>query len=303
MPGRTLMLIGLLVMAGCAPATPQSTEPETVEPTVDIPATVAAAVAKQTGATPVPTQAAAVPTATPTTAPITATPVSRSSNQTSDQLSSAPEAVPVQGAVSTTMNGSITVHPSEAAHALTGGLLMSFTHSIPEYTDWVRGTFLYIEDERFCEAGRRFRVLAKEARDDYGERLPAAAYNAGVSYMALAWNDQTDELPPYSPYSCRYLNTHSLALDLAVQQLENVLPHLTTDLQKAAANLMLGRAYANKSIKSLDRMLGPSDRDIQDAQGYSDTAAEHLCEAVNLDSEVAEAAQQILTELDRSCNR
>ena len=297
MPGRMLMLIGLLVIAGCAPTAPQSAEPETVEPTVDIPATVAAVVAEQTGAALMPTPTAVVPAAAPTTAaPAAATPAPRTANNTSDPLRSAPEAVPVQGAVSSMNDPGGTVHPSEAAHALTGGLLMSFTHSLPEYTDWVRGAFLYIEDKQFCEAASRFKILAKEAQDHFGERLTSATYNAGVAYMAFGWE-------PHNRALCTVSGTSYPVAMLATPQLEKALPHLRDDQYRAAAHLMLGRANANIYIVGLTgSKRGAAVSWV--GSGFEEDAVkatEHLCHAVNLDREIAEAAQTILVELDRSC--
>ena len=298
MPGQTLMLIGLLVIAGCAPTAPQSAEPETVEPTVDIPATVAAVVAEQTGASPAPTPTAVVPTAAPTTTPAAA-PAPSSSNDRS-----APEAVPVQGAETVSADtAAATVHPSEVAQEITGGLLMSFIHSVPEYTDWVRGSFLYIEDRRFCEAGGRFNTLVVEAKSFDGERLISAGYNAGVAFMMAGWDDQTEgysqnehvcsmrsSTPPY--------RVAVSALNLAIEQLEAILPHLSDDRSIDGAHLMLGRAYANKSLK-VDRFMSENPED--EVERFEQKAAEHLCEAVEHDSGFAEASQKVLTEIGRSC--
>ena len=196
---------------------------------------------------------------------------------------------------------------------MTNGLLLNFAHSAPEYTDAARGALLHVEDGNFCDGALLFVAIAKDGRERFGERLTSATYNAGVIFMALGWEDTG----PHSPVSAGcviYSASHPRGLlepgtRLARKQLDNVLPHLSDTRSQAGAQLMLGKVYANASIRagspSPQHTSGGSigfGPDTEREQKYATQATEHLCQSIDLHDAYEALALEILEEIDRTCN-
>ncbi len=149
---RIVPLLGFLMIAtvGCGPATPpRNANTGSTEPPVNIAATVAAVVASrsdETMATEPPDAGSTAVSATPVLAPVAATLVSPNATAV-PSVPAIATAVPDAAPPTAVPPNAITVIPSATANELTGNLRMSFTHTIPEYIDWARGSFLYIEDQ------------------------------------------------------------------------------------------------------------------------------------------------------------
>lgn len=300
MIARSLLMLGLAaLMFGCGPAAPETAAPQEEQPTVDIPATVAVMVAEQaistpeapsSEATPEPTSVPPTPQRQPTAVSATPTPTA---------------ALPIP-TPTTAPSNAVTVNPSAVANELTGGLLVSFTHTVPEYIKWVRGAFIHVEDKNFCEAANMFTVLAEEAKLLDGERLTNATYNAGVIYMAMVWDDPTIKSGCLT-YSYQHPNGLWISANqLAARELNSASPHLTDIRQQAAVHLMLGRAYANQSMIARSRFGHTTGGSITlgDAEGekkWADKAMAHLCDPV-ITGQFDEAVKIILQQIKRSCN-
>ena len=291
---RIVLLLGFLMIAtvSCGPATPRIAEPESSDHPVDVAALVASR-SDETMATEPPDAGSTAVPATPvlatvaaTVAPVIATAV----------LDSAP---PIE-----VPSNAETVVPSAKANEVASNWLMSFTHTNPDYIRDARSAFAYVEDEKFCEAAGRFSAIAMDARDYAGERLPVAAYNAGALYLALAWDDRRVA----NTAMCIQNGRGRPALNSAVSALEYALEYMMDDQHKAAAHLLLGRAYANLSHKARsDFGHTPDGRitmgDKEGEEKYAKIATEHLCQSMMLDGRYGDQASKILAELGGACGQ
>ena len=289
---RIVLLLGFLMIAtaSCGPATPKIAEPESSDHPVVVAALVASRSGETTATEPPDVESTAVP-ATPilatvaaTVAPVIATAV--------------PDAAPPMEVPS----NAETVVPSAKANEVASNWLMSFTHTNPDYIRDARSAFAYVEDEKFCKAAGRFGEIAMDARDYAGERLPIAAYNAGALYLTLAWDDRRLA----NTAMCIQNGRGRPALNSAVSALEYALQYMMDDQHKAAAHLLLGRAYANLSHMEGTRLV-ISDHTIKEqaeiVKERATVAIEHLCQSMMLDSRYSDQASKILAELGGACGQ
>ena len=290
---RIVLLLGFLMIGtvSCGPATLSGMPtPESTEPPVDIVAAVAPR-SDETMATELPDAGSTAVPATPVLATVTATvaPVI---------ATAVPDAAPPMEVPS----NAETIVPSAKANEVASNWLMSFTHTNPDYIRYARSAFAYVEDEKFCEAAGRFGEIAIDARDYAGERLPIAAYNAGALYLALAWDDRRVA----NTAMCIQNGRGRPALNSAVSALEYALQYMMDDQHKAAAHLLLGRAYANLSHKASTRLVFLSHAIKEQEEIVKERATvaiEHLCQSMMLDSRYSDQASKILDELGGACGQ
>lgn len=279
MSATSLFLTSLLVVSAiaCAPAAPNSTEPETPVPPVDVAATVAAM------------------QATPTSQP-------KPGNTPAAPTPDVGAARPAEISPTSIPPGAETVVPSAKANEAAGDWLLSFTHTNPDYIRYARTALAYAEDGEFCEAAGRFGAIAIDARDYAGERLPIAAYNAGALYLTLAWDDRRVGVNAM----CTTSNPARPAINSAVAALEYALEYMTDDQHKSAAHVLLGRAYANKAHMESTRFVIGEARAQEQAEivaEHAQVATNHLCQSISLGETHDDLAHEILDEVDGTCGQ
>lgn len=277
MIARSLLMLGLAaLMFGCGPAAPETAAPQEEQPTVDIPATVAAVVAVETGQptnthSAVASKATIEPTDTPqpTDTPIPAAPTLK--------WIATPEWMAKKRKATVTP-------PSQTALDLTQGWLMEFTHHDEEYINQARSAFSYVEDSRFCDAAEKFAALAATAQDRDGERLVAATYNAGVLYVLVHSAGQK--------YCFRHDDfRRKSALSNGVKLLESTWRHRPHTGYDPEIAFLLGAAYFDQAVAS---PYGP-------IPGARESAVEFLCLTVELEL-YRDRAASLLDQLDASCS-
>ena len=297
---RYVLLLGVLMIltASCGPATQETVRPEPTEPPIDPAATVAAAISRSDAVAPTrepPDVRSAKGTITPIPATTSEMPTVTATRVTE---AAAPDPVPA----TPTPSDAETVIPSAKANEVAGNWLLSFTHTNPDYVRYAHSAFAFAEDGEFCQAASRFGAIAIDARDYAGERLPIAAYNAGVLYLILAWDDR--RIAGHA--MCTTSNPARPAINSAVAALEYALEYMTDSQHKSAAHVLLGRAYANLAHMAGSRLVIGETSAREQAETVSErseTAVSHLCQSIALSEAHNDLAHKILTEIDSTCGQ